>query len=87
MLRVCSVTSRGTPDISTGLHTNMSLLCWGKLTSSPSYLGFRLFPIWTVLVGSSMSICIYLASSTALKVLDEVGMVRLVEGGGTRRHN
>jgi hypothetical protein len=64
---VCSMTSRETPNISTGLHTNMSLLCWSKSMSSLSYLGFKLAPICTVLAGSPASICTALVSSSALK--------------------
>jgi hypothetical protein len=55
--------------------------------SSPSYLGFRPAPIWTILVGSSSLICTVLASSTPLKELEEAGMAGLVEGGGTQRHS
>jgi hypothetical protein len=42
LLTVCSVTSWETPDISSELHTNMSLLHQRKSTSSLSYLGFKL---------------------------------------------
>jgi hypothetical protein len=52
----------------------MSLLHSRKSTSSPSYLGFKLAPIWMVLVGSSASICMDLAFSTTLKTPDEGGI-------------
>jgi hypothetical protein len=87
MLMVCSVTSRETPDISSGLHTKMSLLHRRKSTSSPSYLGLKPAPIWTVWVGSSTSICTALASSATLKVSNEEGMVRPIEKGGLLRHS
>jgi hypothetical protein len=81
------MTSWGTPNISSGLHTNISLLHQRKSMSSPSYLGFRLAPIWTVLAGSSTSIYTALASSATLKALDDAGMVGPVKGGDTWRHN
>jgi hypothetical protein len=81
------MTSRGMPNISTELHTNMSLLHQTKSMSSPSYLGFRSASISMVLVRSSTSICMALASSAVFKALDEVGMARLVEVGSTQRHS
>jgi hypothetical protein len=44
--------------------------------SSPSYLGVKLAPIWTVLAGSSVSICTTIASSATLKTPDEGGMAK-----------
>jgi hypothetical protein len=44
--------------------------------SSLSYLGSRVAPIYTVLVGSMASICTALASSAALKASDVGGMAR-----------
>jgi hypothetical protein len=41
--------------------------------------------IWMVLVGSSVSICMALASSTAFKALDEGGLARLGDAYGSRR--
>jgi hypothetical protein len=69
MLRVRSVTSLEMLGIFAGLHTNMSLLQWRKSTSSLSYLGSRVAPIFTVLARSPASICTALASSATLKAL------------------
>jgi hypothetical protein len=55
----------------------MSLLHERKSMSSLSYFGFKLALIGMVLAGSSMSICMALASSTTLKMLDEGGMAGL----------
>jgi hypothetical protein len=77
MLRVCSATSQETADISAELHTNMSLLCWRKSTSSLSYLGFQLAWICTVLSGFLASICMPFAYSSTLKMLDVRGIVGL----------
>jgi hypothetical protein len=85
MLRVCSVTSQETPDISTGLHANISLLHQRKSTSSLSYLGSKLAPIYMVLAGSPTSICTALASSAALKVPDIRGMAGLSSAEGTQK--
>jgi hypothetical protein len=74
MLKVYSVTFWETPNISTGLHANMSLLRRRKSMSALFYLGFKPAPIWMVLVGSSASICKALASLPTLKVSDEGGM-------------
>jgi hypothetical protein len=68
------VTSREAPSISVGIHTNRSLFCWRKSTSSLSYFGSWLAPICMVLAGCSMSICTTLASSSALKASDVEGI-------------
>jgi hypothetical protein len=77
MLMVCSATSRETPDIFAKLHANMLSLRQRKSTRSLSYLGFKPSLIWTVLAGSSASICTALASTTALKASDEGGIAGL----------
>jgi hypothetical protein len=69
-----------TPNISTGLHANMSLLRRRKLMSSLSYLGYKLASTCKVLEGSPTLICTALASSYVLKTSNVVGMARL---GGT----
>jgi hypothetical protein len=63
------VTFREMAIISTGLHAKMSLLIGRKSMSSLSYLGSKLAPICTVLVGSSTSIFKAVASSASLKML------------------
>jgi hypothetical protein len=55
--------------------------------SSPSYLGLKSAPIWTVLVRSSVLICTALASSAALKAPGMEGMAGPVEEDGALRHN
>jgi hypothetical protein len=50
--RQCSISSLGTPGISTGFHTNMSQLALRKLTSALSYLSPKPPPIKAVLDGS-----------------------------------
>jgi hypothetical protein len=71
------VTSRETPGIFAGLHTNMSLLSRRKSMSSLSYLASKLVPIYMVLAGSPASIFMALASSSILKMSDAVGLARL----------
>jgi hypothetical protein len=85
MLCVCLVTSWETPGISSGLHANISLLCWRKSTSLLSYLRPKLAPICMVLARSPASICMYLASSSVLKMADVVGIARLGGTVGIRR--
>jgi hypothetical protein len=85
MLRVCLVTSRGTPGISTGLHANISLLHRRKLVSTLSYLGSRLAPICTILAGCSVQMCTTLASLSVLKTLDVEGMAGSSGVVGTQR--
>jgi hypothetical protein len=77
------MTSREMLGISIGLHINMSLLSQKKSKSSFSNLGSRLAPICTVLVGSSTSICIALASSVAFQPPDVGGMAGLSGTVGT----
>jgi hypothetical protein len=55
--------------------------------SSLSYLGLKLAPIWTVLVGSSALIWMTLASSIALKAPDMEGMAGLAKESGALRHS
>jgi hypothetical protein len=55
--------------------------------SSSSYLGLKTAPIWTVLAGSSPSICTALASLAALKALIKEGMAGPIKEGGVLRHN
>jgi hypothetical protein len=85
MLRVCLVTSWETPGISSGLHANISLLRWRKSTSLLSYLRPKLAPICMVLARSPASICMYLASSSVLKMANVVGIARLGGTVGIRR--
>jgi hypothetical protein len=85
MLRVCSATSRDTPIVSAGLHVNMSLLHWRKLTSSLSYLGSRLAPICKVLAGFSVLMGTAVASSSALKMLDVGSIPGLSDVVGNQR--
>jgi hypothetical protein len=51
MLNMCLVTSQETPGISAGLHANRSRLHWRKSASSLFYLGSKLAPFCTILVG------------------------------------
>ena len=44
----CSITSLGTPDISDGVHENMSEFALRKATSALSYLGGKLAPMVTL---------------------------------------
>ena len=43
--KCCSITSLGTPDISDGVHANMSEFALRKATSALSYLGGKLVPM------------------------------------------
>jgi hypothetical protein len=79
------VTFWWTPGISTGLHANMSLLCQRKSTSSLSYLGLRLALIYMIFAGSLIQMCMTLASSSVLKMLDVEGMAVLSGALGTQR--
>jgi hypothetical protein len=79
------MTSRETPSISTGLHTNRSWLHWRKSTSLLSYLRSKLDLIYTVLVGLSMSICTALVSSPMLKTLGVGGIPGLSGVTGKQR--
>jgi hypothetical protein len=85
MLRVCSTTSRETPGISVRLHTNRSLFPWRKTMSSLSYFGSRLAQIYTVLARISVSICMALASSSALQAPNVRGIPGLCAVMGNRR--
>jgi hypothetical protein len=71
------VTSRETPDISTKLHVNMSMLHQRKSMSLLSYLGSKLAPIYMVLARSLALICTALVSLSVLKMLHIRGMARL----------
>jgi hypothetical protein len=71
------MTSWEMPDISTGLHANISLLHLRKLMSLLSYLRSKLALICMVFVGSPALICTALASSSVLKVPDVGGVVGL----------
>jgi hypothetical protein len=55
--------------------------------SSSSYLGLKSTPIWKVLIGSSVSIWMALASSEALQVSDMESMAELAKEGVVLRHN
>src|SRR5680860_634690 len=44
----CSITSLGTPDMSDGVHANMSEFALRKATSALSYLGDKLAPMVTL---------------------------------------
>ena len=44
----CSITSLGTPDISDGVHANMSEFARRKVTSALSYLGGKTAPMLTL---------------------------------------
>jgi hypothetical protein len=79
------VTFWWTPGISTGLHANMSLLCQRKSTSSLYYLGSRLALIYMIFAGSLIQMCMTLASSSVLKMLDVEGMAVLRGALGTQR--
>jgi hypothetical protein len=49
--------------------------------------GAEVGPTWMVMARSSVSICMALASSVALKVPDVEGMAVLAKEGGALRHN
>jgi hypothetical protein len=55
--------------------------------SSSSYLGLKPTPIWKVLIRSSVSIWMALASSEALQVSDMESMAELAKEGVVLRHS